>query len=87
MYESYPDYLDLRDRYRGFDGPAGFTVGPVGLDTGENPSRAWIDAVTGVVHMRQPAPPGVSRANTALPTGGCSTNDRVDAAQKTCFII
>ena len=47
MYESYPDYLDLRDRNRGFDGLAGFTIDQVGLDTGENPSLAWTYLVTG----------------------------------------
>ena len=46
-YASYPDYLDLRDRNRSFDGLAGFTVRQVGLDAGENPSRAWAYAVTG----------------------------------------
>jgi predicted permease len=47
MYESYPDYLDLRDRNRSFDGLAGFTIDQVGLDIGENPSRAWAYTVTG----------------------------------------
>jgi predicted permease len=47
MWESYPDYLDLRDRNRSFDGLAGFSIDQVALDTGENPSRAWIDAVSG----------------------------------------
>src|SRR5690242_12518699 len=47
MYESYPDYLDLRDRNRSFDGLAGFTIDQVGLDAGENPSRAWINVVSG----------------------------------------
>jgi len=39
---SYPDYLDLRDRNRSFDGLAAYNVTPVGLDTGNNPSSAWI---------------------------------------------
>ncbi len=47
MYESYPDYLDLRDRNHSFDGLAGFTIDQVGLDTGDNPTRAWIEAVSG----------------------------------------
>ena len=47
MYESYPDYRDLRDRNRSFDGLAGFTIDSVGLDTGDNPSRAWTYSVTG----------------------------------------
>jgi predicted permease len=47
MWESYPDYVDLRDRNRSFDGLAAFSIDQVGLDTGDNPSRAWIDTVTG----------------------------------------
>jgi predicted permease len=47
MWESYPDYRDLRDRNRSFDGLAAFSVDQVGLDTGENPSRTWINLVTG----------------------------------------
>jgi hypothetical protein len=37
--QSYPDYLDLRDRNRSFDGLAAYNYSPAGLDTGENPSR------------------------------------------------
>jgi predicted permease len=47
MYESYPDYLDLRDRNHSFDGLAGFTISPAGLDTGENPSQAWVYETSG----------------------------------------
>jgi predicted permease len=47
MYESYPDYLDLRDRNRSFDGLAGFFITQVGLDTGDNPSTAWIYDTSG----------------------------------------
>jgi predicted permease len=40
--QSYPDYLDLRDRNRNFESLAAFKMsGPVGVDTGENPSTAW----------------------------------------------
>ncbi len=45
--QSYPDYLDLRDRNRSFDGLAAYNVTSVGLDTGNNPSAAWILEVTG----------------------------------------
>jgi predicted permease len=38
---SYPDYLDLRDRNRSFDGLAAYNLAGVGLDTGNNPSSAW----------------------------------------------
>src|SRR6202049_2235202 len=44
---SYPDYLDLRDRNRSFDGLAAYNISQVGLDTGKNPSRAWAFQVTG----------------------------------------
>jgi predicted permease len=44
---SYPDYLDLRDRNRSFDGLAAYDIDQVGLDTGKNPSRAWAYQVTG----------------------------------------
>jgi predicted permease len=44
---SYPDYLDLRDRNRSFDGLAAYNVATVGLDTGNNPSSSWIFEVTG----------------------------------------
>src|SRR5450631_1722680 len=40
--QSYPDYLDLRDRNRTFESLVVFDiVGPVGVDTGGNPSTAW----------------------------------------------
>jgi predicted permease len=45
--QSYPDYLDLRDRNRSFDGLAAFSVTAVGLDVGEHPTRAWADVVSG----------------------------------------
>jgi predicted permease len=45
--QSYPDYLDLRDRNRSFEDLAAYNVTPVGLDTGNNPSSAWILEVTG----------------------------------------
>ncbi|MGD0302177.1 MAG: ABC transporter permease [Bryobacteraceae bacterium] len=46
-YQSYPDYVDLRDRNRSFDGLAGYNITAAGLDTGDNPSRAWLYEVTG----------------------------------------
>ncbi len=40
--QSYPDYLDLRDRNRTFENLALYNImGPVGVDTGGNPSTAW----------------------------------------------
>jgi predicted permease len=44
---SYPDYLDLRDRNRTFEDLAAYNVTSVGIDTGNNPSAAWILEVTG----------------------------------------
>jgi len=38
--QSYPDYLDLRDRNRSFEGLAAYNITQAGLDTGENPSPA-----------------------------------------------
>ena len=46
-YESYPDYVDLRDRNRSFDGLVAYNVTQAGLDTGENPSRAWVEEASG----------------------------------------
>jgi predicted permease len=46
-YQSYPDYLDLRDRNRTLDDIAAYDVALAGVDTGENPSRAWIFLASG----------------------------------------
>ena len=46
-YESYPNYLDLRDRNRSFDGLAADNITQAGLDTGKNPSQAWLIEATG----------------------------------------
>jgi predicted permease len=43
---SYPDYLDLRDRNKSFDGLAAYNLAPAGLDTGKEPSSVWIQEVT-----------------------------------------
>ena len=45
--ESYPDYLDLRDRNRSFDSLALFGFVTVGLDTGNNPSQSMGYDVSG----------------------------------------
>src|SRR5438477_7049244 len=39
--ESYPSYLDLRDRNRSFDGLAAVAFTQVGLDTGDGPAHSW----------------------------------------------
>ena len=45
--QSYPDYLDLRERNRSFEDLAAYNVTGVGIDTGNNPSSAWILETTG----------------------------------------
>src|ERR1700757_5016449 len=46
--QSYPDYLDLRDKNHTFSSIMAFNiVGPVGVDTGRNPSTAWPYLATG----------------------------------------
>src|SRR5437660_7125061 len=47
MYESYPDYLDLRDRNRSFDGLAAFNITMAGLEANESSSRSWVVETTG----------------------------------------
>jgi predicted permease len=47
MYESYPDYRDLRDRNHSFDGLAAFSISQAGIDTGDHAARAWVFDATG----------------------------------------
>jgi predicted permease len=46
-YESYPWFLDLRSRSRSFSGIAAENVAEGVIDTGKNPSRAWLIQVSG----------------------------------------
>ena len=46
-YISYPNYLDLRDRNRSFEGLVAFGVVLVGLDTGKDPSSTWAEETSG----------------------------------------
>lgn len=46
-WQSYLDYLDLRDRNRSFDDLAAYNIAAAGLDTGINPSRVWLEEVSG----------------------------------------
>jgi predicted permease len=40
--QSYPDYIDVRDRNRTFENVFAYDIlGPVGIDSGNNPSTAW----------------------------------------------
>jgi len=46
-YQSYPDYLDLRDRNHSFDGLVAYTVDEVGLDAGSDPTEVWVEEASG----------------------------------------
>jgi predicted permease len=41
IVQSYPDYLDLRDRNRSFDDLAAYSISQAGLDTGKDPATVW----------------------------------------------
>jgi predicted permease len=45
--QSYPDYLDVRDRTRGFEGVVAFTISAGGLDNGQGSSQAWLYECSG----------------------------------------
>ncbi len=46
--ESYPNYVDLRDRVRGFDGLAAFIANQAWFDAGSgSPTRSWVYEVSG----------------------------------------
>ncbi len=45
--QSYPDYRDLRDRNRVFDGLIAYDIDTAGLDTGGNPSATWLYKTSG----------------------------------------
>jgi predicted permease len=45
--QSYPDYLDLRDRNRSFDGLVAYNISQGALDTGKDLSRVWVFEVSG----------------------------------------
>lgn len=44
---SYPDYIDLRDRNRSFDGLIAYEISTAGLDTDGNPSPVWLYTASG----------------------------------------
>jgi predicted permease len=39
---SYPDYLDIRDRNRAFDGIVAYEIAPAGLNSGAGPEQVWL---------------------------------------------
>jgi predicted permease len=45
--QSYPDYVDLRNRNRSFDALAAYTILQGGLDTGKDPSKVYFYGVSG----------------------------------------
>jgi len=47
QYQSYPNYIDLRDRNRSFDGLAAYNITQAALDTGDHPTTGWIYEVSG----------------------------------------
>jgi predicted permease len=46
-YQSYPDYLDLRDRNRSFDSLVAYTLDEAGLDAGGDPTEVWVEEASG----------------------------------------
>jgi predicted permease len=46
-FESYPNYVDLRDRNHTFDSVIAWNILSAGLDTGQNPTREWIVEASG----------------------------------------
>jgi predicted permease len=46
-YQSYPDYLDLRDRNRSFNDLMAYTVDEVGFEAGGDPIEVWVEEATG----------------------------------------
>ncbi len=56
--ESYPNYVDLRDRVRGFDGLAAFIANQAWFDAGSgSPTRAWVYEVERQLLRRTRHPP------------------------------
>ena len=47
LRESYPVYLDLRDRNRSFDSLAAVNIAQAGLDTGDSAVSTWVTEVSG----------------------------------------
>jgi predicted permease len=45
--QSYPDYVDLRDRTRSFDGVAAYDMAPAGLDANGKPTPVWLYETSG----------------------------------------
>jgi predicted permease len=46
-YESYPDYVDLRDRNHSFESLIAYNAVQAGLDDGREPTRVWVEEASG----------------------------------------
>jgi predicted permease len=46
-FESYPNYLDVRDRNHSFESLAAYNIAFAGLDTGKDPSTVWLNETSG----------------------------------------
>jgi predicted permease len=46
-FESYPNYLDLRDRNRSFEDLAIYNINQAGVETGGDPARVWVFETSG----------------------------------------
>ena len=46
-FQSYPNYVDIRDQSHTFESLAAMNVTQVGLDTGDTVTRAWINETSG----------------------------------------
>jgi predicted permease len=46
IVQSYPDYVDVRDRNRSFEALAAYNIAQAGLDTGQNPTLCWFYTVS-----------------------------------------
>jgi hypothetical protein len=67
--QSYPDYVDLRDKNHTFSSMVAFDIiGPVGLDAGGNPSTAWPYVASGNHSSAASIMPLTRRATTARHT-------------------
>ncbi|HEY1501453.1 MAG TPA: ABC transporter permease [Acidobacteriaceae bacterium] len=60
-FQSYPNYVDLRDRNRSFESLAVFSIAQAVLDTGNNPSRGWDYEVSGNYFDTLGAQPSLGR--------------------------
>jgi len=46
-YQSYADYIDMRDRNRSFDSLMAYTADEIGFDAGGDPTEVWLEETSG----------------------------------------